>query len=161
MAQNIQQLIDSLRTHRINTITELRRVEKTFAQCNTVNSAEAMANAWIYYVNSNNLLSELRSLTRNFPFSSECLDEAKALVIADPQSARSRNYCWLVLFQMQERQLIPKHARQIAAKPAMWGGKKPSIRDIEQLSNACIAEWTMALRQMLRHWEQPPTALAR
>lgn len=60
-----------------------------------------MTSAWAHYVNSNNFLSELRGLTKNYPFSSECLDEAKWKVIGDPASARSWNYCWLVLTKIQ------------------------------------------------------------
>jgi hypothetical protein len=36
-----------------------------------------MTAAWAHYVNSNNLLNELRGLTKNYPFSSDLLDEAK------------------------------------------------------------------------------------
>lgn len=54
------------------------------------------------------------------------------------------------------RQLIPKHARQLAAKPEMWAGKQPSTEQAQQLADACIEEWTHALRQILRHWETPP-----
>jgi hypothetical protein len=56
-----------------------------------------MTAAWTSYVNSNNLLNELRGLTRDYPFSTECLDEAKYLVLNDPQSNRSWNYAWLIL----------------------------------------------------------------
>ncbi|PGH12770.1 hypothetical protein AJ80_06594 [Polytolypa hystricis UAMH7299] len=157
MQGNREQLIHSLRTHRINTITELRRVEKLFAHFDSPEVTEPMTSAWLHYVNSNNLLSELRTLTKDYPFSSECLDEAKWFVVGDPQSSRSWNYCWLVLTKIQERQLIPKHARELAAKPAMWGGKTPSVTNIEQLANACTAEWNRALSLMLRHWERPPT----
>ncbi|EGC49832.1 conserved hypothetical protein [Histoplasma capsulatum var. duboisii H88] len=156
MQYNKEQLISALRTHRINTITELRSAERVLTQHDHVEVTEPLSDAWVYYVNSNNLLSELRFLTRNYPFSSECLDEAKALTVSDPQSARSWNYCWLVLSKLQEQQLIPKHARDIAINPAMWGGKTPSLTDIEQLSDACTVEWTKAAQQMLRHWEHPP-----
>lgn len=61
-----------------------------------------MTSAWAHYVNSNNLLNELRALTRRIPFSSECLDEAKAQVVADPASVRSWNYCWLVLVKIEK-----------------------------------------------------------
>lgn len=61
-----------------------------------------MTAAWAHYVNSNNLLNELRGLTKSYPFSSECLDEAKDLVVADPQSVRSWNYCWLVLLKIDK-----------------------------------------------------------
>ena len=39
----------------------------------------------------------------------------------------------------------------------MWGGKKPTGAQIEQLGQRCTAEWTRALNQLLRHWEVPPT----
>lgn len=95
MRQNDKdQLIHSLRTHRVNTITELRRIEKIFAYLDsaegefapmnlienlshTLPVTQPMTAAWAHYVNSNNLLNELRGLTKNYPFSSELLDEAK------------------------------------------------------------------------------------
>ena len=61
-----------------------------------------MTAAWKYYVDSNNLLSELRGLTKRIPFSSECVDEAKALVVSDPESVRSWNFCWLVLVKIEK-----------------------------------------------------------
>lgn len=103
MQYNKEQLISALRTHRINTITELRSAERVLTQRDHVEVTDPLSDAWVYYVNSNNLLSELRFLTRNYPFSSECLDEAKALTVSDPQSARSWNYCWLVLSKLQEQ----------------------------------------------------------
>jgi len=96
-------LIQSLRTHRVNTLIELRRIEKIFASLKSADVTEPMTSAWAYYVNSNNLLSELRGLTKSYPFSSECLDEAKWMVIADPQSVRSWNYCWLVLQKIKNQ----------------------------------------------------------
>ncbi|KAI9782675.1 MAG: hypothetical protein M1835_003951 [Candelina submexicana] len=171
------QLIKSLRTHRVNTLTELRRIEKVFAYLDQTEVCEPMTSAWAHYVNSNNLLSELRGLTRNYPFSSECLDEAKWKVIEDPASTRSWNYCWLVLVKIQNeslsltdttmgftdfhRQLITKHARSQAALPKQWGGRKATSAGINQLADAFIAEWTWALGQMLRHWESPPTTTGR
>jgi hypothetical protein len=101
MQNNKEQLIDSLRTHRVNTITELRRIERIFAHLDCVEVTGPMTSAWAHYVNSHNLLSELRGLTKNYPFSSECLDEAKSLVVGDPESARSWNYCWLVLVKIR------------------------------------------------------------
>jgi hypothetical protein len=101
MQNNKEQLIDSLRTHRVNTITELRRIERIFAHLDCVEVTGPMTSAWAHYVNSHNLLSELRGLTKNYPFSSECLDEAKSLVVNDPESARSWNYCWLVLVKVR------------------------------------------------------------
>ena len=61
-----------------------------------------MTQAWAHYVNSNNLLGELRGLTKSYPFSSECLDEAKWMVISDAQSTKSWNYCWLVLSKIRK-----------------------------------------------------------
>lgn len=55
------------------------------------------------------------------------------------------------------RNLIQKHARLQAVKPAMWGGRTPTAAGIEKLATACVGEWTRALTQMLRHWESPPT----
>ncbi|RMZ90555.1 hypothetical protein DV736_g2211, partial [Chaetothyriales sp. CBS 134916] len=98
---NKDQLIEWLRTHRINTITELRRIEKISAILDSAEVTEPMASAWAHYVNSNNLLNELRGLTKKFPFSSECLDEAKELVLNDPDGVRSWNYCRLVLVKME------------------------------------------------------------
>ncbi|KAI9880961.1 MAG: hypothetical protein M1830_009455 [Pleopsidium flavum] len=155
------QLIHSLRTHRVNTLTELRRIEKVFAYVDSAEVTEPMTSAWAHYVNSNNLLSELRGLTRNYPFSSECLDEAKWLVIGDPASTRSWNYCWLVLTKIQNQRLIQKHAHSLAAQPAMWGGRAPTASGIDQLATACVNEWNRALRQMLRHWDSPPSTTGR
>lgn len=96
-----EQLVRSLRTHRVNTFTELRRIEKLFASNTSTDVTEAMTSAWAHYVNSNNLLSELRGMTKNYPFSSELLDAAKWKVIGDPTSTRSWNYCWLILTKIK------------------------------------------------------------
>ncbi|KAK4954832.1 hypothetical protein LTR10_007024 [Elasticomyces elasticus] len=110
----------------------------------------------MYFVNSNSLLTELRGLTRNYPFSSECLDEAKRRVHADPASNRSWNYCWLVLAKAHTDRLIPAYARAQAARPEMWGGRIPSDASVTQLTEAFVKEWNAALAQMLRYWEEPP-----
>jgi hypothetical protein len=99
------QLIESLRTRRVNTLTELRRIERIAASSSDADQAkfqEPMTAAWKYYVDSNNLLNELRGLTRNYPFSSECLNEAKWLVLNDPESNRSWNVAWLVLTKIMD-----------------------------------------------------------
>ena len=93
----------ALRTHRVNTLTELRRIERIFASLNTADVTQPMTTAWAHFVNSNNLLNELRGLTKNYPFSSECLDEAKWQVTEDPASTRSWNYCWLVLTKIKNK----------------------------------------------------------
>ena len=95
------QLIHSLQTHKVNIITDLCRIERLFATLDPAEVREPLRDAWAYYVNSNNLLSELRGMTRNYPFSSECLDEAKSLVNKDPASANSWNNCWLVLTKIR------------------------------------------------------------
>jgi hypothetical protein len=64
---------------------------------------QPMMNAWRYYVDSNNLLNELRRLTKHIPFSSECLDEAKKLVATKTcRTHQRRNPCWLVLVTIEE-----------------------------------------------------------
>ena len=83
-------------------MTELRRIEKVFAHLDSAEVTEPMTAAWAHYVYSNNLLNELRGLTKNYPFSSKCLDEAKRMVIGGPHSARSWNYCRLVLIKIEE-----------------------------------------------------------
>ncbi|KAL8790414.1 MAG: hypothetical protein Q9195_006371 [Heterodermia aff. obscurata] len=156
-----QQLMQALRTHRVNTLTELRRIERIFASLNTADVTAPMTAAWAYYVNSNNLLNELRGLTKNYPFSSECLDEAKWQTTEDPSSSRSWNYCWLVLTKIKNQNLITKHARLLARKPTMWGGQTPTAAGVEKLATACIKEWTRALEQMLRNWSTPPSTTGR
>lgn len=58
--------------------------------------------AWMHYVRSNNLLNELRNLTRNYPFSSEMLDEARTLVLRGTECKHSWNPAWLVLAKIEE-----------------------------------------------------------
>ncbi|KAK5096668.1 hypothetical protein LTS08_007541 [Lithohypha guttulata] len=154
---NKDQLIHSLRTHKVNTITELRRIERIFAHLDSEEVTEPITSAWAYYVNSNNLLNELRGLTRDIPFSSECLDEAKALVVADPASARSWNYCWLVLVKIEKESLILKYARALASKRSTWGDRQPTKEDAKKFISATIAEWNFAVRQLLKHWDIAPS----
>jgi hypothetical protein len=61
-------MIQALRLHQINTLTELRRIEKAFAVLGTSDISEPMTKAWSYYVDSHGLLTELRGLTTNYPF---------------------------------------------------------------------------------------------
>ena len=65
-----------------------------------------MRSAWIYYVESNNLLSELRSLTPSYSFSSELLDEAKHLALQDSAYNQSRNFCLLVLKKIKDEYVV-------------------------------------------------------
>ncbi|KAE9380434.1 hypothetical protein N431DRAFT_432707 [Stipitochalara longipes BDJ] len=116
-----------------------------------------MTSAWTYYVTSNNLLSELRGLTRNYPFSSDALDDAKYRVSTDPESNRSWNYAWLVLVKMRDDQMVDSYAASEAAKPEMWGGRVPETEEAQQLALCFAWEWNEAIEQMLRHWDTPPT----
>lgn len=152
-----EQLVHALQSHRVNTLVELRRIEKAFAILGSPDVTEPMTAAWSYYVNSHSLLTELRALTKNYPFSSECLEEAKRRVYSDPQSNRSWNFCWLVLTKIQNDQLVPYYAHMQASQPAMWGNRIPSAEGVAQLSSAFVSEWNWALNQMLRHWDQPPS----
>ena len=75
---------------------------------------------------------------------------------ADPASNRSWNYCWLVLAKTHTDKLIPIYARAQAARPEMWGGRIPLAESVTQLAEAFVKEWTAALAQLLRYWEQAP-----
>ncbi|KAK3721918.1 hypothetical protein LTR37_002734 [Vermiconidia calcicola] len=152
-----QALITALNEHRINTIGELRRIERIFATLGSSDLTQPMTSAWVYYVNSNSLLTEMRGLTRNYPFNSECLEEAKRRVHQDPASNRSWNYCWLVLAKVHTDRLIPTYARIQASKPEMWGGRIPLVESVNQLTEAFVKEWGTALAQLLRYWEAAPT----
>ncbi len=59
----------------------------------------------------------------------------------------------LILGGLGYRSLVPRHARLLAAKPAMWGGKTPSPAEVGQLAAACESEWTRAVTTLLRHWD--------
>ncbi|RDL36557.1 Uncharacterized protein BP5553_05909 [Venustampulla echinocandica] len=158
--QSVAQLIESLNTHRINTLTELRRIERVAAGSSDEDQLAfqgPMTNAWNYYVTSHNLLNELRGLTRNYPFSSAALDDAKWRVSNDPQSNRSWNYAWLVLIKMKDDQMIESYSTREAAAPDMWGGRVPDTDEAQQLAACFSWEWNEALSQLLRHWEAPPT----
>ncbi|KAI9641934.1 hypothetical protein NHQ30_009803 [Ciborinia camelliae] len=158
--ENTAQLIESLNTHRVNTLTELCRIEKIAAESNAEEAQlfqQHMTAAWTYYVTSNNLLNELRNLTPNYAFSSELLDDSKWKVSHDPNSNRSWNYAWLVLIKINDEGMIQTYAASEAAKPEMWGGRLPEAEEAAQLA-ACFAyDWQTAIDQMLRHWESPPT----
>ncbi|UPX16195.1 uncharacterized protein EKO05_0006609 [Ascochyta rabiei] len=147
----------ALHQHRINTLPDLRRTERALAQLNTPDVSAPMTAAWTYYVASHSLLTELRGFTKNYPFSSHCVAEAKRRVFADPQSNCSWNLAWLVLRKIEDDQLIAYYARHQASQPATWGGLGPSSEQVGRLADAIGVEWKWALDQMLRHWETPPT----
>ncbi|KAF2753522.1 hypothetical protein EJ05DRAFT_490206 [Pseudovirgaria hyperparasitica] len=158
----VDQLVHSLRTHRVNTLVELRRIEKVFASLSghaAADVGQSMTAAWSHYVNSHALLSELRAITKNYPFSSAAIEDAKRRVYADPQSNRSWNFCWLVLHKIQADQLVPLYAHAQAADPAMWGGGSnvvPEPEHVQRLAAAFMAEWNWAVSSLLRCWDRAP-----
>lgn len=99
----INQLHLTLRNRNVNTLTELRRIERTLSSLQNFAAEHMpeMTNAWSNYVNTNNLLSELRGLTRQYPFSSELLEDAKTRVFNDASSSRSWNFAWLILVKIR------------------------------------------------------------
>jgi hypothetical protein len=90
----------------VNTLTELCRIERVAATCDNEEDAiafqEPMTTAWNYYVTSNQFLTELRGLTRNYPISGDLMREALGLVQNDPQSNRSWNLAWLCLTKIRD-----------------------------------------------------------
>ncbi|KAL7793721.1 hypothetical protein V8C37DRAFT_378022 [Trichoderma ceciliae] len=157
---SVQQLIDSLNTHRINTLTELCRIERIAATCGSESDARAfqqpMTSAWIYYVSSNQFLTELRGLTRSYPFGADIVAEAHQRVRSDPESNRSWNLAWLCLTRMRDDGLLSIFSDSEARKPEMWGGKGPSEKMVQQLATCFEDEWRRAIETMLRHWTTPP-----
>ena len=99
-------MIESLQTHRVNTLTELCRIERVAAACESEEDTRAfqgpMTAAWDYYVSSNQMLSELRGRTRNYPFCGDILVDAQMRVRSDPESNRSWNLAWLCLVKIND-----------------------------------------------------------
>ncbi|UNI18419.1 hypothetical protein JDV02_004690 [Purpureocillium takamizusanense] len=154
------ELIEGLTTHRINTLTELCRVERIAAACQDEADALAfqqpMTTAWAYYVTSHQLLSELRGLTPSFPFSGEVVHDAYTRVCVDPDSNRSWNLAWLCLRRMRDDGLLRAYAAREAARPEMWAGRQPAEEQVRRLAACFEGEWAAAVDTMLRHWQQPP-----
>ncbi|KAL8866539.1 MAG: hypothetical protein Q9174_006245, partial [Haloplaca sp. 1 TL-2023] len=146
-------LLRSLRAHNINTLSELRRIERLFSALNAPDTEQPMREAWTYYVDSNTLLNELRGLTKTYPFGEGCLDEAKNRVNGNGGNGSQGGKCFKVLKEIREKNLIPHHARLLAAKPAMWGNRTPTATEIDKLTSVLTTEWTRALGMLLRHWE--------
>ncbi|KAK4117903.1 hypothetical protein N656DRAFT_794314 [Canariomyces notabilis] len=160
-SQSTRQLIESLTTHRVNTLTELCRIERVAASCESEDDARAfqgpMTAAWAYYVSSNQMLSELRGLTPNYPFCGDILTYAQALVRSDPDSNRSWNLAWLCLVKIVEGNLVATYAMSEAARPEMWGETQPDEEQIQQLAACFEYEWNGAVQAMLQHWTVAPT----
>lgn len=136
-----------------------------------------MTAAWDYYVNSNQFLTELQGMTRNYPFNGDIVAEAQRRVRSDPDSNRSWNLAWLCLMKIRDEyvdpwstvcsrqqmlislnsNLIPAFAAADAARPEMWGGRDPEADEASQLAACFEYEWTMAVDTMLRHWSIAPT----
>ncbi|KAJ1336015.1 hypothetical protein MN608_02763 [Microdochium nivale] len=158
---SVQGLIRSLETHKVNTLTELCRIERVAAECDddqdVVAFQQPMTDAWAHYVASNQLLSELRGLTPNYPINHDVVNDALTLVRSDPDSNRSWNLAWLCLCKIRDAGLIPAYAQSDSWRPEMWGGRSPSHEEADQLSACFVYEWAQAVESMLQHWVMPPT----
>ncbi|KAK4199161.1 hypothetical protein QBC40DRAFT_176942 [Triangularia verruculosa] len=160
ITQAARQIIECLRTHRINTLTDLCRVERLSAgakeEADQLAFQEPLTSAWVYYVESNQMLSELRGLTPNYAFCGDMLTYAQDLVRNDPQSNRSWNFAWMVLEKIREEDLIPTYAAIEAAKPEMWGAIVPNEQQIQELAACFTQDWSFAITWMLQHWAVAP-----
>ena len=85
----VNQMRQTLRSRRVNTLTELRRIESVLTTLPSFSNEliHEVTDSWGYYVSSNNFLNELRGLTRQYPFSNELLEDAKVRVLNDPAAA--------------------------------------------------------------------------
>ncbi|ROV87380.1 hypothetical protein VMCG_10746 [Cytospora schulzeri] len=105
-------MIESLRSHSVNTLTELVRFERIAASCDDESDAvafqEPMTEAWNFYVSSNQFLTELRGLTKNYPFCGDILTDAQTRVRNDPESNRSWNMAWLCLQKVVNEDRTPE-----------------------------------------------------
>lgn len=63
---------------------------------------QAVSDAWTHYVDSRNLLTELRGLTREYPFSVELVDEGRRC--AEESGRMSVSWClaWVVLLELKD-----------------------------------------------------------
>lgn len=116
--RSVRRIIESLQSRRINTLTELVRIERIAATCEDENDAAAlqgpMTEAWTAYVASHQFLTELRGLTRNYPFCGDILADAQARVRNDPDSNRSWNMAWLCL-----RKIVDEYVFAFVSHPRM------------------------------------------
>ncbi|KAH8180256.1 hypothetical protein LIA77_01775 [Sarocladium implicatum] len=161
ISSSTKRLIESLERHQVNTLTELCRIEQTAASCTDEAEARAfqgpMTAAWVYYVSSSQLLTELRGLTRSYPISGDIVREAWARVTSDPESNRSWNLAWLCLMKMRDDGLVGVFAAAESTRQEMWGETVPSRDDVDQLAACFEYEWMTAIEIMLRHWTVAPT----
>ncbi|KAK1754152.1 hypothetical protein QBC47DRAFT_39181 [Echria macrotheca] len=103
------------------------------------------------------MLSELRGLSPNYPFSGKVLVHAQQLVHSDPKSNRNWNLAWLCLVKITNGDLIARFALSEASRPEMWGGRQPTDEEKQKLAACFQSKWEMAVKQMLRHWQVTPT----
>ncbi|KAF3765197.1 hypothetical protein M406DRAFT_340650 [Cryphonectria parasitica EP155] len=159
--RSLHRMIESLQSHSINTLTELVRIERVAATCENENDAVAfqgpMTEAWSYYVSSNQFLTELRGLTRSYPFCGDILADAQARVRNDPESNRSWNMAWLCLRKIVDDNLVSTYSVLEASRLEMWGGRAPTAEEVDQLARCFEYEWNSAVATMLRHWSVTPT----
>jgi hypothetical protein len=99
----VNQMKQTLRDRRVNTLTELRRIERVLVSLPTFMSEHLrdLEDSFGFYVSSNNFLQELRGISRQYPFSTELLEDAKSRVYHDPTSTRSWNLAWLLLVKIK------------------------------------------------------------
>ncbi|KAK8075333.1 hypothetical protein PG997_009996 [Apiospora hydei] len=149
---SIQQQIDSLETHRVNTLTELCRIERAAAACENEEDSRAfqapMTQAWTYYVTtSGQFLTELRGLSRNYPFCAELVSEGAPARAGGP-GEQPELEPGVVVFGEDARGSWRKE---------MWQDRSPTEEEAEQLAQCFEYEWTQAVDTMLRHWPNSPT----
>ncbi|KAI5814010.1 hypothetical protein BZA77DRAFT_225562, partial [Pyronema omphalodes] len=156
--------LSTLRGHLVNTLTGLRFIEKqllpylslypsyTSYPSSNASIMQELRNAWLYYVDTN-FLNELRGLTRQYPFSEELFQDARGRIDNNP---RSWNMAWAMLKVMEENNLIPHHAQQLASRSTMWGGARPKPQHIAELAEILQHKWEGAVEHLLRNWEVFP-----
>ncbi|KAI1824967.1 hypothetical protein F4861DRAFT_538422 [Xylaria intraflava] len=154
------QMTGWLQSNRVRTLVELCRVERHVVDLKDEKDKQRitglMAMAWDFYMDGNQLLVELRGLTRNYPVSASLLEEARRMVVDDPNSPRSWNLAWLCLVKIRDQGLVLTCAQAEAQKPEMWGGRHPSPEEAEQLTRCFVYEWSQAVVNLLRHWRRDP-----
>lgn len=154
------ELLEWLTSRRVTTLTDLCRVENLAISYGLSEDAQALqvplSMAWMHHVTSNQLLTELRGLTPRYPFSADLLHEAHLRVRADPDSSRSWNLSWLCLLSIREHGILSMYATLEAKRPEMWGGIRPTAKEVAQLKACFEHEWAVAVDMLLRHWPSPP-----
>ncbi|KAF1916905.1 hypothetical protein BDU57DRAFT_448864, partial [Ampelomyces quisqualis] len=102
------------RTRQVNTLVEPRRVEKAIALLVGLAETNKLLGHTTVYVDLRGLLTELRGLTKKYPFRNK--------------------------FLITSGQLVPNYTRYQASQPMMWGRHRPSADQISQLTDAFMTE---------------------